>query len=58
VLDYRVKGFSYAEAAQDLGLSSHTVSTHVRKIYKQLAARSRGEAVYEALQLGLVPLDE
>lgn len=53
-----VKGFTYAEIAGILELSTHTVSTHVRKVYGKLAVHSRGEAVYEALQLGLVQPDE
>jgi DNA-binding NarL/FixJ family response regulator len=58
VLTLIVKGFSYAEAAHLMGVSAHTVTTHVRNIYRKLEVHSRGEAVYEALQLGLVKLDE
>ena len=58
VLMLIVKGFSYAEIAGLLGVSAHTVTTHVRGIYKKLAVHSRGEAVYEALALGLVKLDD
>jgi DNA-binding NarL/FixJ family response regulator len=58
VLQLIVKGFSYAEIAGLLGLSAHTVTTHVRGIYRKLAVHSRGEAVYEALATGLVKLDE
>jgi DNA-binding NarL/FixJ family response regulator len=58
VLTLIVKGFSYAEIARLLGVSSHTVTTHVRGIYHKLEVHSRGEAVYEALQLGIVKLDE
>jgi DNA-binding NarL/FixJ family response regulator len=58
VLRLIVKGFSYAESARLLGVSQHTVTTHVRAIYEKLEVHSRGEAVYEALQLGLVKLDE
>lgn len=54
VLEYLVKGFTYAETAGHLGVTPHTIATHVRRIYRKLAVRSRGEAVYEALQLGLV----
>lgn len=54
VLRYLVKGFTYAEAAELLGITPHTVATHVRKVYRKLSVRSRGEAVYEAFQLGLV----
>ncbi|MGF1468540.1 MAG: LuxR C-terminal-related transcriptional regulator [Sandaracinaceae bacterium] len=57
VLALIAKGFTYAEIADLLGLSAHTVTTHVRKIYRRLAVRSRGEAVYEALQRGLLDVD-
>ena len=57
VLTLILKGFSYAESAKLLGVSAHTVTTHVRSIYRKLAVHSRSEAVYEALQLGLVKLD-
>lgn len=53
-----VKGFSYAEIARLMGVSAHTVTTHVRNTYRKLEVHSRGEAVYEALQLGLVKLDD
>ena len=58
VLTLIVKGFSYAESARLTGVSPHTVTAHVRNIYRKLEVHSRGEAVYEALQLGLVKLDE
>jgi DNA-binding NarL/FixJ family response regulator len=54
VLGHLVKGFTYSETAKLLGVTTHTVATHVRRLYRKLAVRSRGEAVYEALQLGLV----
>jgi DNA-binding NarL/FixJ family response regulator len=58
VLTYIVKGFSYAEIARLLTLSTHTVATHVRRIYGKLEVHSRGEAVYEALATGLVKMDD
>lgn len=58
VLTYIVKGFSYAEIARLLSLSTHTVATHVRRIYGKLEVHSRGEAVYEALATGLVKMDD
>jgi DNA-binding NarL/FixJ family response regulator len=54
VLEFLVKGFTYAETAEHLGVTPHTIATHVRRIYRKLAVRSRAEAVYEALQLGLI----
>jgi DNA-binding NarL/FixJ family response regulator len=58
VLELVVKGFTFAEIAGLLGLSPHTVGTFVRRIYRKLEVRSRGEAVFEALQLGIVKLDD
>jgi DNA-binding NarL/FixJ family response regulator len=53
-----MKGFSYAEAGAVMGVAESTVTSHVRSIYRKLEVHSRSEAVYEALQLGLVKLDE
>ena len=58
VLELVVKGFSFAEIARLLELSPHTVGTFVRRIYRKLEVRSRGEAVFEALRLGIVRLDD
>jgi DNA-binding NarL/FixJ family response regulator len=58
VLEFVVKGFTFTEIAGLLGLSPHTVGTFVRRIYRKLEVRSRGEAVFEALQLGIVKLQD
>ena len=47
-------GLAFREIAGALDISSHTVAQHVRNIYKKLAVRSRGKAVYEATKLGLL----
>jgi DNA-binding NarL/FixJ family response regulator len=57
VLALLVKGFTFSEIGDLLGISAHTVTTHVKHIYGKLAVRSRAEAVYEALQLGIVKDD-
>jgi DNA-binding NarL/FixJ family response regulator len=57
VLELVVKGFTFAEIAKLLALSPHTVGTFVRRIYRKLEVRSRSEAVFEALQLGIVKID-
>jgi DNA-binding NarL/FixJ family response regulator len=54
VLALLVKGFTFQEIGKLLEISAHTVTTHVRHIYDKLEVRSRAEAVYEALQLGIV----
>ncbi|MBU6165736.1 MAG: response regulator transcription factor [Alphaproteobacteria bacterium] len=48
------RGFSYAESAGLLGLSAHTVASHVKNIYRKLEVNSRAEALYEANALGLI----
>jgi len=50
------KGFSYAEIADHLGLSRQTVPGHIKSIYRKLEVHNRGEAVFEALQQGLIRL--
>ncbi|MGY3287839.1 DNA-binding NarL/FixJ family response regulator [Bradyrhizobium sp. LM3.6] len=54
VLAFIAKGFSFGEISRLLGLSHHTVVSHVKKIYQKLAVHSRGEAVYEAGKMGLI----
>jgi DNA-binding NarL/FixJ family response regulator len=56
VLNALSRGFTYSEVAEQLGLSSHTVGTHVKHIYRKLEVCSRSEAVFEAAQLGLIRL--
>ena len=57
VLKLVAKGFTYAEIAGMLELSVHTVTTHVKNTYRKLEVRSRGEAVFEAVQRGIVEIN-
>ena len=57
VLTLIAKGFSFPEIAELLEISAHTVTTHVRHIYEKLEVNSRGSAVYEAVNLGLIQMD-
>jgi len=50
------KGFSYAEIASHLGLSRQTVPGHIKNIYRKLEVHTRSEAVFEAVQQGLIKL--
>lgn len=54
VLDLVAKGYAYAEIGNALGISINTVGTYVKQIYRKLAVTSRGEAVFEAMQSGLI----
>lgn len=54
VLHFVAKGLSYEEVSGLMGISFHTVSTHVRSIFSKLNCRSKAEAIFEAHQLGLI----
>jgi DNA-binding NarL/FixJ family response regulator len=54
VLGLLVKGKSYKMIADDLGISYHTVDSHIRKIYEKLHVSSSTEAVSKALKDRLV----
>ncbi|HEX4879462.1 MAG TPA: response regulator transcription factor [Limnobacter sp.] len=56
VIQQVAKGFTAQEIANQMGISTHTVATHVKRIYKKLHVHSRSEAVYEASLLGLLDL--
>ena len=54
VLELVAKGFSYAAISTTLELSVNTTTSHIKHIYRKLSVNSRGEAVFEAMQLGLI----
>jgi len=58
VLSLLAKGFTFDEIGNILKISPHTVTTHVRHIYRKLEVGSRSQAVYEAIHLGLLRMDE
>lgn len=54
VLQLLYKGCSYTEIGKALSFSTSTAKTYGKRIYKKLDVQSRGEAVYEAVQLNLI----
>ena len=44
------EGKSYKEAARALGISPHTVGTHVKAIYRKLEVNSRSDAIRQAFR--------
>ncbi len=50
ILHLLVKGDPKKQIAHDLGISFHTVDTHLRNIYAKLQVHSRSEAVAKALK--------
>lgn len=49
ILTDLVNGASYKEIVAKYNLSEHTVNTYIRRIYKKMQVRSRGEAVAKAI---------
>jgi DNA-binding NarL/FixJ family response regulator len=54
ILRMLAEGHSYKACAAGLNIGLDTVRSHVRKIYERLHVHSRSEAVWEALQRGLL----
>jgi DNA-binding CsgD family transcriptional regulator len=54
VLRLVARGYTYAAAAERLGLSAHTVASHIKKIYRKLGVHSAGAAVMRAVKLGFI----
>ena len=54
ILQLISKGYTAKEIGTLNNISYHTVTTHVKNIYRKLSINSRAEAVLEAIKLGLV----
>lgn len=58
VMSLVAKGMSNHDIALQLGISDHTVHTHVNNIFKKLGVKSRTEATVRALRMGWVNFDD
>jgi DNA-binding NarL/FixJ family response regulator len=56
ILELISAGLTMRQAATRLGISPRTVETHVAKLYRKLAVRTRVQAVAKAASLGLIDL--
>jgi DNA-binding NarL/FixJ family response regulator len=54
ILQHVAHGHTTKEVAKLLGISPHTVKTHLERIFEKLGANDRAQAVYIAFRLGLV----
>lgn len=54
VLRLFTRGHTYDEIAGLIGLSRHTVHSHVRNVYKKLQVNSRKQALQQALSRGYI----
>jgi len=57
LLEYLARGLSRKEAARIMNLSPYTVAEYVQGIYRKLQVKSRGEAVFEAIQAKLIRIE-
>jgi DNA-binding CsgD family transcriptional regulator len=58
ILSLCVRNFSEQEIATQLGISVHTVDSHLRKAYARLGAQSRMQAILLALHYRQLDLAE
>lgn len=54
VLRLLAQGCTYARAAQRLGISPHTVTSHIKNAYRKLEVHTVGAAVMRAVALRLL----
>jgi len=54
LLKMLVEGHNYKTAAEEIGVTVHAVSFHMRRIYEKLEVHSKSEAVAKALRHGLI----
>jgi len=58
IIKLACRGLSNKQIALQLGISEHTVGSHLTSIFRKMNVYSRTEAVLHALQKGWVTLDE
>lgn len=51
VLNLLARGLTYALIAARLGISEHTVTTHIKNTYRKLDVHSARAAVFKSVQL-------
>ena len=54
VLRLLARGCTYSQIAERLGVSLHTVATHVKNMYRKLDVHSARAAIWRALQLRML----
>jgi DNA-binding CsgD family transcriptional regulator len=54
VLELIASGCTYSQTAERLGISLHTVTSHIKNLYRKLDVHSAAAAVMRAVQLQLL----
>lgn len=53
VLHLIARGCTYSQVAQQLGMSAHTVASHIKNAYRKLEVHCAAAAVMRSIELGL-----
>jgi DNA-binding NarL/FixJ family response regulator len=56
VLQLIAKGLTYSEVSDSLVLSINTIRVHMKNLFRKLAVTSRSEAVFEAVEKGILKM--
>jgi two-component system NarL family response regulator len=48
------EGLTYKEIGEKMSISTHTVHTHIKKIYEKLQAKDRNDAIIKARKRGII----
>ncbi|RHX94376.1 DNA-binding response regulator [Leptospira yasudae] len=54
ILNLVALGMTFPDIAEELDISSHTVSRHIEKIYKKMEVHSRSEAIIRGRRMGII----
>jgi len=54
VLRLLARGLTYTQVSDALGVSLHTVTTHIKNVYRKLEVHSARAAIWRALELKLL----
>src|SRR5262249_54321134 len=54
ILVFAALGLSYRQTAERCGISTATVHSHLKRIYRKLNTHSKTEAIYQAQMSGLI----
>ena len=58
LLKLLARGYTYREVAEDLTVSSHTVNSHIKNLYRKLSVKTKNEAVFTATRQGIIDMHE
>lgn len=56
LLKLLARGYTYREVADELNVSSHTVNSHIKNLYRKLSVKTKNEAVFAATRQGLLDM--